>query len=413
MSWRRAALKNLGQIIGGGTPSTKEPFNFGDDYPWITPKDLSRQGQRYIDHGERGISIEGLARSSAKLLPAGSVIVSSRAPIGLTAIATVPVTTNQGCRSFIPGKDADSLFMYYLLGSITDQMERLANGSTFKEISGSTLAAIEVSVPDLEEQREIAATLGALDDKIESNRRKIRTMESLGSSLLQSRLEFDKSGFPKYLETQCLGDFLTVLETGSRPKGGVEEGDVGMISLGAESIQSAGVLTTKKFKRIPDDFSESMTRGHLEELDILVYKDGGRPGNFIPHISAFGQGFPASAATINEHVFRVRSGHGISQGLLYWLLRSSWMDQEMRNRGTGVAIPGLNSSNFRELPVPVMSKSIIDDLSEALTPLLTLMLHTASVSAKLSALRDAILPELLSGRTSVADTSKLTHEVVA
>src|SRR5262249_24601971 len=131
MSWRTVALKDIGQIVGGGTPSTKDPENFGDAYPWITPKDMSRQAARFMFSGERGISEKGLRSSSARVLPAGAILISSRAPIGLTAIAAVPVTTNQGCRSFIPGSEADSLFMYYQLSSMTDEFDRHANGSTF------------------------------------------------------------------------------------------------------------------------------------------------------------------------------------------------------------------------------------------------------------------------------------------
>ena len=148
--------------------------------------------------------------------------------------------------------------------------------------------------------------------------------------------------------------------------------------------------------------------------DVLVYKDGGKPGNFVPHVSAFGEGFPVAEATINEHVYRVRSVDGISQGLLYWILRSPWMDQEMRKRGTGVAIPGLNGTNFRDLPWPILSARSRDHLNGKLAPMLTGMLSLGAQSRRLVALRDALLPDLLSGRTRVstnADTSFFTYEL--
>ncbi|WHS35817.1 restriction endonuclease subunit S [Auritidibacter ignavus] len=190
MRWRRVALKDVGEIIGGGTPPTKEPANFGDEYSWITPKDLSRQKSRFVEQGERSLSKVGLANSSAKLLPAGTIVISSRAPIGLTSIARVPLATNQGCRNFIPSDEVDSLFMYYKLGSMAEEFERRANGSTFKEISGSTLRDIEIDLPSVLEQRAIAVTLGALDDKIESNRRAMENLDQLYDAIWQR--EYDK-----------------------------------------------------------------------------------------------------------------------------------------------------------------------------------------------------------------------------
>lgn len=309
----------------------------------------------------------------------------------------------------------DQGYLAALVGSksFTDYVVAVQTGSAVPHISGDQIAAFEVpSLPPVDEQRSIAGTLSALDDKVESNHRVIRYMEQLGSVLLESSLGLDAYGFPEYEERGRLGDVLTVLETGSRPKGGVDAACSGVVSLGAESIRSAGVTSTTRFKRVSSDFAAAMRRGRLEDSDVLVYKDGGRPGNFIPHVSAFGQGFPVERATINEHVYRARSGHGISQGLLYWVLRSSWMDQEMRKRGTGVAIPGLNSTNFRDLPWPVMDEAAFTALNSSLDPLLKAMLRLGAENRRLAELRDALLPELLSGRIRVPEATEVVEEAV-
>jgi type I restriction enzyme S subunit len=228
-------------------------------------------------------------------------------------------------------------------------------------------------------------------------------IEDLGNSLLESKVPIGGEGIPLY-DAECrLGNYLAVLETGSRPRGGVSVDTVGVVSLGAESIQSAGVTPTIEFKKVPQDFAARMRRGRLEDEDLLVYKDGGRPGNFIPHVSAFGHGFPVSEAAINEHVYRVRAGGGYSQALLYWLLRSPWMDQEMRKRGTGVAIPSLNSANFRDLPVPVIAPSDVHLLNAQLSPLLTLLLRLGAQNRQLAQMRDTLLPELISGRIRIPE----------
>ena len=294
-------------------------------------------------------------------------------------------------------------FYYYWFQSSGGQRSILQGASTVG-VPGlaqpvATVKSLLVPHPSLLEQRAIAATLGALDDKIDSNRRIIHVAEHLGAAILDRYLERNEDGV-LYEDKLTVGDKLTVLETGSRPPGGAESH--GTVSLGAGNIESAGVCGKTDFKRVSDQYAASMKRGRLAEEDILVYKDGGRPGNFIPHVSAFGFGFPVNLAVINEHVFRVRAAEPISQALLYWVLRSSWMDEAMRQRGTGVAIPGLNSSNFRSLPWPVISRTNLQQLNTQLQPMLRVILATGAQSHKLAALRDTLLPELLYGRIQVA-----------
>jgi type I restriction enzyme S subunit len=365
------------------------------------------QGVR--DFGRRFPSNRTYCDDPPRLAQAGDVLVSVRAPVGRVNIATGPTGIGRGLMAVRGGELLDTNFLSYFLESMADRWgEYESSGSLFTNLGKSQLAKVSVPLPSLAEQVRIATTLGALDDKIESNRRAIAIIEELGSALLESKLEFDEYGFPEYEKNRRLGELLTVVETGSRPKGGVGTGGHGVVSLGAESVQSAGVMSTSEFKRVPQEFADKMRRGHLEEMDVLVYKDGGKPGNFIPHVSAFGQGFPTASATINEHVYRVRSVPEISQGLLYWFLRSTWMDQEMRKRGTGVAIPGLNSSNFKDLPVPVMDRDSIEKLNPKLTPLLAKILRIASQTQILASLRETLLQELFAGRLRVANLNQVT-----
>ncbi|WP_247950251.1 restriction endonuclease subunit S [Streptococcus constellatus] len=170
--WKKVKLSELGTIVGGGTPSTKKEEYYGGNIPWITPKDLANFGERYIEHGNRNITLAGLENSSAKILPAGSILFSSRAPIGYIAITANNVTTNQGFKSIIPNSDVDSLFLYYLLKFNKDKIENMGSGTTFKEVSANVMKSIEVFIPtEIAEQRKISAILGAIDDKIENNKK--------------------------------------------------------------------------------------------------------------------------------------------------------------------------------------------------------------------------------------------------
>ena len=169
--WKTCSISDLGTVVGGATPSTKDPANYdGGTIPWITPKDLAGFSGRFISKGERNITHKGLMSCSTQLLPPHSVLFSSRAPIGYIAISECEVCTNQGFKSVIPYKSTDFLFLYYLLKYNKTAIENLGSGTTFKEVSGSTMKAIQVRVPtSIDVQKKISSVLSALDDKIEAN----------------------------------------------------------------------------------------------------------------------------------------------------------------------------------------------------------------------------------------------------
>lgn len=171
VEWKKCTIADLGTVVGGATPSTKKVENYeGGTIAWITPKDLAGYTDRYIWHGERNITDSGLHSCSAKMMPAHSILFSSRAPIGYVAIAGQEMCTNQGFKSVVPNDNTDYMFLYYLLKYNKDKIETMGSGTTFKEVSGSTMKGIEVTVPEsLDTQRKIASVLSTIDEKIENN----------------------------------------------------------------------------------------------------------------------------------------------------------------------------------------------------------------------------------------------------
>lgn len=168
--WKECTLSEIGKIVGGATPSTKKEENYGGNIPWITPKDLSNFSGRYISRGERNITEKGLRSCSTQIMPKNSILFSSRAPIGYVAIADNDLCTNQGFKSVVPNDNVDPLFVYYLLKFNKDKIEGLGSGTTFKEVSGTTMKNVVVKVPEtIEEQRRISSILDAIDKKIELN----------------------------------------------------------------------------------------------------------------------------------------------------------------------------------------------------------------------------------------------------
>jgi type I restriction enzyme S subunit len=147
--WGSGFLNDLGKIIGGSTPSRNNPEFFTEDgIPWITPKDLSNNvGNKYIFKGESDVTQKGKDNASLNILPKGTILMSSRAPIGYVAISVCDVTTNQGFKSFIPEDPFTTEFVFYKLNEMMPVIENNASGSTFKEVSAGTLKTIKIVLP--------------------------------------------------------------------------------------------------------------------------------------------------------------------------------------------------------------------------------------------------------------------------
>ena len=169
--WKWVQLKSVGQIVGGGTPKTSVADYWGDEISWITPADLGKNSSKWIHSGAKSITRKGLDESSAKLMPKGSVVYSSRAPIGHIAIADQELCTNQGCKSFVPNTDLiNTEWAYYTLIARTKDIQSRASGTTFKEISGKGMAETWIALPPLGEQQRIVTKIEDLLSHVDALR---------------------------------------------------------------------------------------------------------------------------------------------------------------------------------------------------------------------------------------------------
>lgn len=166
--WILIKLRDAGKIFAGGTPSTKMPHYWNGNIIWITPADLSGYSNKVIFQGAKTITDEGLKKSSARMIPKGSVLFSSRAPIGYVAIAGVELCTNQGFKSIAPNESVLNEFLYYYLKSSKRKVEQVASGTTFKEISLSKFSELDLPLPPLPEQRAIVAKIEQLFSELDS-----------------------------------------------------------------------------------------------------------------------------------------------------------------------------------------------------------------------------------------------------
>lgn len=149
-TWSECTLSDIGTIVAGGTPSKSKPEYYAKQgIAWITPKDLAVDKSKFISHGANDISELGFSKSSATKMPAGTVLFSSRAPIGYIAIAQNEVTTNQGFKSVVPNENIGTAYVYFLLKNLLPTIEGMASGSTFKEISGTGMKSVPTIMPDM------------------------------------------------------------------------------------------------------------------------------------------------------------------------------------------------------------------------------------------------------------------------
>jgi type I restriction enzyme S subunit len=294
-------------------------------------------------------------------------------------------------------------------------------------------------MPPRDERIRISHVLSAIDEKIELSQRMNETLEATARALFRSWfVDFDPvrakaegrdTGLPKHLadifpdsfedtglgkipkgwRIGKLGGVLSVVETGGRPRGGVRDITEGVPSVGAESIVGIGHFDYSKTRFVPRDFFANMNKGHVQDYDVLLYKDGGRPGVYEPHLTVVGDGFPFTEFCINEHVYRLRTEPTLPQSYLFFYLSSDSAMEEMRTRGTGVAIPGLNSTAVRELAVLEPSVPALEAFENSVSPIVRRIFCNCKESHSLAMLRDTLLPKLISGQVRIG--SKLPAEL--
>ena len=160
--WEVKSIGDVAEVYNGATPSTEDEQNYGGDIVWITPKDLSNQQEKFVYQGERNISQKGYDSCSTHLLPLNTILMSSRAPIGLLAIAKSELCTNQGFKSFVPKNKSMSTYLYYYLQTHKKQVEQFGTGTTFKEVSRDDILSFNIIVPEdkiLEKWEEILSPI--------------------------------------------------------------------------------------------------------------------------------------------------------------------------------------------------------------------------------------------------------------
>lgn len=308
-------------------------------------------------------------------------------------------------------------FLFAILKSqgLIDELQHLAESrsGTFPQITfSSELAPMEVYLPDLATQEKIVSVIDSFERKIILNKQVNKTMEDLvGATFNSWFVDFEPFseeyvdsplGFavPKSLKFVQIADVDHDLETGKRPKGGATS--EGMPSIGAESVKGIGNVNLSSTKYIPLEFADKLKKGKVNGYELMIYKDGGKPGEFHPHFSIFGEGYPFEECYINEHVFKLDL-HNIGYNeFAYFYFQTDYVMHWLESNGGKAAIPGINQDVVNQIWIYAYDHPLVRKFCDWVQPFVTEMLKNCRENMKLVELRDLIVPELLSGKLDLS-----------
>ena len=412
--WKKITLGDLGKIITGGTPSSRNPEYFGERYPFITPSDIDGF-TRYVDT-ERFLSEEGKEDQINKLLPSGAIcFVCIGNTIGKVCMTKETSFTNQQINSIIvDNQNYNNFFIYYLLCDISESIKSIASGAATPIVNKSLFSSVNINVPSLDIQNKIAAILSAYDDLIENNLRRIKILEEMAQALYREwfvhfrfpghekvrMIDSELGEIPEGWKVYTLGEHLSALESGKRPKGGVANATDGIPSIGAENIRGIANHDYTKEKYVPIDFFESMEKGVVRDRDVAIYKDGA----YIGRSTYFRDGYPHERCCVNEHVFLVRTtGEQITQNVLYLWLQENDTISQIRSANANAAQPGINQSSVRGLKIVVSNREMVKLFDFLVEPFFAEIMCLAKKNFVLRRTRDMLLPKLISGEIDVSE----------
>lgn len=376
-------ISEIGTVVGGGTPSTKNPDYWGGDIPWISPKDLTDYKSVYISKGENFLTEKGL-KSGTRLLPKNTLLFSSRAPIGYVALAANPICTNQGFKSIVcDEKQVVPLYLYYYMKANLDYIKLFGTGATFPEISGKTMGKIKVEIfKSLDVQHRIASILSTYDSLIENNTKRIRLLEKMAENLYKEwfvRFRFPghenvemENGLPKGWKRGSLSDVCEFKRGKNITSSEMQEGNVPVISAGLE----------------PSGYhSCSNVRG----VNVTMSSSGANAGYIAIHYSDI---WAADCSYIEES----------TTGNIYYVYELlNNIRTIINNFQRGAAQPHVYPKDVNRIKLILPSENLMQKANGRLEIMHKEIYNLQKQNSLLARQRDLLLPRLMSGKLEVKE----------
>lgn len=389
--WEQKSLAELGEIYSGGTPSRDREELWNGNIAWVTPSEITKLRTSTLAETDEYITQLGHQSSAAYLLPVGSLLVTTRATIGLVAIAGLPVTTNQGFKNIILNGNDSSRYYYHLLKYISPEMSRLASGSTFLEISGKSFGAIIVPRPYKDEQALIADILDTLDDAIHQTQQLIDKLKDVRAGLLHDLLTYgiDAKKFPEKPFT----DFAYINPTTDWSH---LSQDAVVHFIPMEDVSEDGIWTNQQQRSLA-----SVRSGYtvFTEADVLFAKitpctENGKGCHAVNLDHGVGFG------STEFHVIRAKP-HVNSRFLYYWcqspLLRKK-AESVMSGSAGQQRVPKDFFERFTISELPVTEQVAVVDVLDSITERIN---RERALQVKLVQLKNGLADDLLTGKVRV------------
>ena len=399
MEWKEVTLGEIGTIVGGATPSTKNTSFYDGNIPWLTPKDLSVNSNKYILRGERNITEAGFKSCSCKMLPKGSVLFSSRAPIGYVAIAANDMCTNQGFKSVIPNEETDSEFLYYLLKYNKDNIASQGSGTTFAEVSGKTMKEIEVMVPkETEDQRRIASILSSLDRKIELNNKINADLEEMAQAIFKNWfVDFEPFKDGKFVDS----------ELGMIPEGW-KVGTLGDITKNKSAkvkerndVKVLSPVTTGELVLSEEYFTKQVFSSSIAKYKIVNKGDFAYNPARV-NIGSLGRNefdFDGCVSPVYV-VFSVLDGY---ENYFDLFRKTDFFKDSVASLAIGGVRQSLSYDDLSSIEVIIPSENAVEEFNNLYNQMKKTIKANKLENSRLSTLRDTLLPRLMSGELEVPE----------
>lgn len=407
-NWKKLKIADCANVIGGGTPSTSVSEYWDGDISWITPKDLSNYNSRYISEGERNISKEGLKYSSARLLPKGTVLLTSRAPIGYLAIAAKDVCTNQGFKSLVMQNGNIPEFFYYLLKNNKDKLLQHGSGTTFMEINGATVKSLEFNIPSIPTQKRIADILSSLDNKIELNNKINKTLENIAETLFKEwfinfnfpnsegkpykdsggkMIESELGDIPEGFKVKIASDFFDISIGKTPPRNenecfSIDDKDVKWVSI--SDMGKNGIYLV--------DTNEYLTKEAIKKYNVQIVPKDTVILSFkltIGRVSITNE----DMAT-NEAIAHFKTNNQSINEYIYFYLKK--LDYYSLGSTSSIA-QAINSKIIKSIKLITPDQNILNNFHSVAYKIFEKIKLNQIENQKLGCIRDLLLPKLMSG----------------
>ena len=398
--WATATLGQVFEIVGGSTPRTGNPDFWDGDIPWLTPDDLSGHDDVLISRGRRSITDAAFLSTSTHMLPTGSVLFTSRAPIGYTAIAANPLCTNQGFKSLVPPAGIESRYVFWFLRHATPQIRELGSGTTFKEMSKKRMAAVPFVLPPTAEQKRIVAAIEEHFSRLDAVDAALAAAQRRLDALLRSVLRTTCEGpWP----TRPLAHVITSLKNGifvSRPSPSPPGHPIYRISAVRPLVLRVNDI---RYARPVPDGSSAYS---VEAGDILFTRYSGNPA----YVGAAAVVPPDGAGVLHpDKLIRVIADRG--SVLPEWIAAyvtagTGRREVELRLKTTAGQV-GISGSQLKSVPIAVppisYQQHAVDKIWTVLAEQERMRRALSSAQSRIEALRRSVLAQAFSGRLILQD----------